>query len=756
MYRRNTASRIEWIRLALLAECVLFGSMGQGLQAAEPQIKAKGKQLPAYVTSKFEKPRVRSVHTNKAVVRSGPADQNYSTQSLSKGQVVDVYMETSDGWSAVRPPAGSHDWIPAHVAYLLPGGKTAEVIEEETPCWIGSDSKDVSEFRWVTSLKKSQLVQILGEENQSTDDGKKQLWFRIAPPQGEFRWVRTSQLSDTITPPDLKATPVDHAVQQASFLEKTSESSNDQTEVPEGKIVWSNEREVLAQVDRQIKSEQAEVKQRLAADGVSLDGVTSNGGAEESIAVDGFVDSQSVNGQRSTHLRPIPMASTKKQKGAEHQTDSIRQWDAMQNSGNPKLRVGPLSNILGLVGISVVEAERAPPNAGIAQSYQANANQNNLGQIGPVGSSRMDRLPRPGRRTGGMTIPPDETVLHETQGTIHAPSNEFKGLGSAASVYPPSHYSSGESTFSRWMNSREPIFGGAQSTQAGAPGMPVGQYAGPTTQPQFPFLNNPSSMNAVGTAPAYSNAPTMANVSSTRIPQDNSAWHGFPPSLREAPIPSDVSVIEPRIGKASPATEEFQTPEIQSALVSLTQEVASPTEEWDLTPLRRQASNWIENGATAMVRGEARLLMERIERFESLRMRTLGMVQNTSQLAQNTLQQAGSAYLSQYTNNRNDNPVVPASAVEPSTQPNAHSAGASTVQVGDASGWLVQVHSSIPGQPEFALTDDAGNVVTYVQSTAALNLRRYLQQPVKIYGVRGYLPNLASKQILAERVQRLR
>ena len=75
---------------------------------------------------------------------------------------------------------------------------------------------------------------------------------------------------------------------------------------------------------------------------------------------------------------------------------------------------------------------------------------------------------------------------------------------------------------------------------------------------------------------------------------------------------------------------------------------------------------------------------------------------------------------------------------------------------GDASGWLVQVHGSLPGQPEFALTDDQGKVVTYVQTTAALNIRRYLQQPVIIYGQRGYIPNLAARQITVERIARLR
>jgi hypothetical protein len=74
----------------------------------------------------------------------------------------------------------------------------------------------------------------------------------------------------------------------------------------------------------------------------------------------------------------------------------------------------------------------------------------------------------------------------------------------------------------------------------------------------------------------------------------------------------------------------------------------------------------------------------------------------------------------------------------------------------ELSGWLVAVHTSLPGQPEFALTDDVGNVKAYVQSTTGLNLRRYTQQLVTVYGPQGYLPTLGAKQIVADRVVRMR
>lgn len=198
--------------------------------------------------------------------------------------------------------------------------------------------------------------------------------------------------------------------------------------------------------------------------------------------------------------------------------------------------------------------------------------------------------------------------------------------------------------------------------------------------------------------------------------------------------------------------EEFRTPEIQSALVQLTRQVAGPTEQWNFSALRNQAAGWVENGSTAMVRGEARLLVERIERFESLRQRTLGLAQDSSMIAQQSSGNSMTATMRQANN------VTPASALGAGANGNmvSNAVGTSPMMEGDASGWLVQVHTSIRGQPEFALTDDAGKVITYVQSTASLNLRRYLQQPVTVYGVRGYIPNLAAKQILAERVVRMR
>ncbi len=703
MRSQTQCSRPRSIAIALLVGGPLI-VWAQPLLADGPAAKGNAKQVPSYVAAHFDKPKVRSVHTKKAIVRSGPAEKYYPTSTLLNGAAVDVYMESSDGWSGIRPPAGSYDWIPSNIAYLLPGGKSAEIIEDKSPAWVGSDLTDVSDFMWQMELAKSQLVQVLGEELQMTEDGGKLLWYRIAPPQGEFRWVKTSQLSDSPT-----SNLNDASVQLANYLQDTKPSQ--QT----GKVVWSDEKQALDQMEQQIQREQAEIQGKMAADGVhvkihspTLD-VQARGNTSrlvsnssditvsepETIVMDTEESESPLS--TSTRIRPIAASSNHKKTigkaiSTDHQIDGQRQWEAMQST-DPTLRIRPIRSLLGLIGFSIIEADRVPATTRIAQEYHTNLSQGNVGRIGPIGNSRLDRLPRPGQHGPSMTLPPDAST-----------------------------------TFSRWLNSQEPVFGSATTG-----------------------MNNTASMNSMtqSTAPGYPN-----EVSSQVFPValDPTAWHGLNPALRSIESPSFPARLNADISSNEQDPEEFRTPEIQSALVQLTRQVAGPTEEWNFSALRNQAAGWVENGATAMVRGESRLLVERIERFESLRQRTLGLAQDSSWIAQQSSDNAMTAAIRQANN------VTPASATGVGANGNSVSSavGTNPMMEGDASGWLVQVHTSIRGQPEFALTDDAGKVITYVQSTASLNLRRYLQQPVTVYGARGYIPNLAAKQILAERVVRMR
>jgi hypothetical protein len=122
-----------------------------------------------------------------ARVQSGPGDSFYSTDTLTEGQDVQVYSQRQDGWCAIRPPQESFSWVFGSHLRLL-GDSLAEVDKEDVASRIGSR---VSRKRNAVQvrLKKGELVQLLGE---ATEGGKK--WYKIAPPAGEFRWIRATEV----------------------------------------------------------------------------------------------------------------------------------------------------------------------------------------------------------------------------------------------------------------------------------------------------------------------------------------------------------------------------------------------------------------------------------------------------------------------------------------------------------------------------------------------------------------------------------
>ena len=64
---------------------------------------------------------LRYIQVPRATVRCGPGSDYYPTANLAKGSSVEVYVQTDDGWSGIRPPEGSHNWVQADALYLMPG-----------------------------------------------------------------------------------------------------------------------------------------------------------------------------------------------------------------------------------------------------------------------------------------------------------------------------------------------------------------------------------------------------------------------------------------------------------------------------------------------------------------------------------------------------------------------------------------------------------------------------------------------------------
>ena len=173
------------------------------------------------------RPTKAAVTSPGAQVRSGPGETFYLTDTLPEETVVEVYRRRPDGWCAIRPPADSFSWVFAQNVRELDDG-LAEICKDDVAARVGSRlsaQRDVVQVR----LKQGEKVAILGSDDGDSKprdgklrDGKPRdggLWYKIAPPAGEFRWVQAS---------DIGLASAKHEVAQA---EEFDESENQVTTV---------------------------------------------------------------------------------------------------------------------------------------------------------------------------------------------------------------------------------------------------------------------------------------------------------------------------------------------------------------------------------------------------------------------------------------------------------------------------------------------------------------------------------------------
>ncbi|GHT25743.1 hypothetical protein FACS18942_01550 [Planctomycetales bacterium] len=149
------------------------------------------------------------ISVNEAAVRSGPGEEYYETSRLKWSERVEVYDETAD-YLAVRPPKGSYSWISAlYVEVEIPvgtkinskNGVLGTVVSEGLASRVGGENTEVCDTVQV-KLKKGEKVLLLGEL-ETPENHASPLWYKIAPPSGEFRWIRRSDVSEA--KPDILA-----------------------------------------------------------------------------------------------------------------------------------------------------------------------------------------------------------------------------------------------------------------------------------------------------------------------------------------------------------------------------------------------------------------------------------------------------------------------------------------------------------------------------------------------------------------------
>ena len=128
--------------------------------------------------------------------RCGPSEDYYRTDALRHGQSLDVYAETDDGWLGIRPPEDSFCWVPADTVEIDEGQETGLVSEDRTVAWIGTHLGRARKYRWQVQLAQGEPVTVIGKSERDGPDGP-QLWYRIVPPSGEYRWIHRNQIVQT-------------------------------------------------------------------------------------------------------------------------------------------------------------------------------------------------------------------------------------------------------------------------------------------------------------------------------------------------------------------------------------------------------------------------------------------------------------------------------------------------------------------------------------------------------------------------------
>jgi len=200
-----------------------------------------------------------------------------------------------------------------------------------------------------------------------------------------------------------------------------------------------------------------------------------------------------------------------------------------------------------------------------------------------------------------------------------------------------------------------------------------------------------------------------------------------PPAEKEQP---DISATDDSAQKPTLSAEAFQA-ELARLELELTAMVLTDPKHWFFDALREQANHLVDVAGTAVERGRARNLVTRIARFENIKQRQDELFARQAEIKR--------AAVEEYLAKRKSAPVE--------LQPQAEDAGRF-----DGTGRLIQVDSSKPGAPRYALTTDNGEILCYVTPAPGVNLQQYLGRWVGVVGKRGYVleqraPHLTARHI---------
>jgi hypothetical protein len=167
-------------------------------------------------------PYTAYVTLDSSSVRSGPGDNFYPTSRLRWAELVEVYRHDAQDWAAIRPPLTSFSWVPAAaIEVSTDDPSVGRVTKPNLKTRIGSNINEKHRGVEYIELMVGESVAILANEDRQGTE-----WLRVAPPAGEFRWIRLSDISkddptiEEETPEvELALAPIDPASDSVETME---------------------------------------------------------------------------------------------------------------------------------------------------------------------------------------------------------------------------------------------------------------------------------------------------------------------------------------------------------------------------------------------------------------------------------------------------------------------------------------------------------------------------------------------------------
>ena len=187
-----------------------------------------------------------------------------------------------------------------------------------------------------------------------------------------------------------------------------------------------------------------------------------------------------------------------------------------------------------------------------------------------------------------------------------------------------------------------------------------------------------------------------------------------------AAVPSLTTTASPAIGTL---TSDSVAQQLEQLDVELSLMVAQDKSTWNLPALRRRVEELVEHGERPADRGTARILLDKIKQFE-----TAFDVEDHGVIAASLPATSGKAAA-----------ISGKSAADPGY---------------DGTGWLKPVYSKSSENlvAPYVLVDQESKPLCFLTPSPGLNVNRYVNKQVGVYGKRGLIESLKTPHVLAERI----